>query len=48
MLLTSSEPPQFPDVGREGLDPPEKTYLLNINLKEGKNLVIRDHCGKTS
>ncbi|XP_031425019.1 multiple C2 and transmembrane domain-containing protein 2 isoform X2 [Clupea harengus] len=35
----------FPDVGREGLDPPEKTYLLNINLKEGKNLVIRDRCG---
>ncbi|XP_062404869.1 multiple C2 and transmembrane domain-containing protein 2 isoform X2 [Sardina pilchardus] len=39
------------DVGGESLYLPEhlrdsqKTYLLNITLKEGKNLVIRDRCG---
>ncbi|KAG5270040.1 hypothetical protein AALO_G00187960 [Alosa alosa] len=39
------------DVGGESLCLPEhlrdspKTYLLNINLKEGRNLVIRDRCG---
>lgn len=26
-------------------DPP-RSYLLTINLKEGRNLVIRDRCGK--
>lgn len=26
---------------------PQKSYLLSINLKEGRGLVIRDRCGKT-
>ena len=26
---------------------PPRSYLLTINLKEGRNLVIRDRCGKT-
>lgn len=25
---------------------PQKSYLLSINLKEGRGLVIRDRCGK--
>ncbi|KAL2088372.1 hypothetical protein ACEWY4_015271 [Coilia grayii] len=43
---------EFLDVGgSEGLYHPEssqdsqKTYILTINLKEGRNLVIRDRCG---
>lgn len=25
---------------------PQKSYLLSINLKEGRGLVVRDRCGK--
>lgn len=24
----------------------QRSYLLTVNLKEGRNLVIRDRCGK--
>lgn len=39
-------------MGNEALNASESTritsrsYLLTINLKEGRNLVIRDRCGK--
>lgn len=30
----------------ENIRDPPRSFLLTINLKEGRNLVIRDRCGK--